>query len=136
MKKNNILEARRARVDENTRASVDFSFEIVDRIHQILESKGMSQKDLADLLGKKESEISKWMRGTHNFTISTIMKIEHVLGCKILHVQKDVKVPSISAAPFLVSLQCNGNTSPSGISKPAKYRNLSPQLLNKAFKLN
>ncbi len=136
MKKNNILEARRARVDENTRASVDFSFEIVDRIHQILESKGMSQKDLADLLGKKESEISRWMRGTHNFTISTIMKIEHVLGCKILHVQKDVKVSSINATPFLVSLQCNGGTLMSGMSKPAKYRNLSSRPLNEAIKLN
>lgn len=136
MKKNNILEARRACVDGNTRATVDFSFEIVDRIHQILESKGMSQKDLADLLGKKESEISKWMRGTHNFTISTIMRIEHALGCKILSVQKGVKVSSINTGPFFITLQCNGGTLPSGISKPAKYRNLSLQSLNETIKLN
>lgn len=59
---------------------------IVDRIHAILEEKGMKQKDLAMLLGKKESEISKWMRGTHNFTIETISSIENVLGLPILQV--------------------------------------------------
>ncbi len=38
------------------------------------------------MLGKKESEISKWMRGTHNFTIETISSIENVLGYPILQV--------------------------------------------------
>ena len=38
------------------------------------------------MLGKKESEISKWMRGTHNFTIDTISSIESVLGYPILQV--------------------------------------------------
>lgn len=59
---------------------------IVDRIHSILVEKGLRQKDLANLLGKKESEISKWMRGTHNFTIETIISIENVLGMPILRV--------------------------------------------------
>lgn len=38
------------------------------------------------MLGKKESEISKWMRGTHNFTIETILSIERVLDTHILKV--------------------------------------------------
>ncbi|WP_275441315.1 helix-turn-helix domain-containing protein [Lepagella muris] len=46
----------------------------------------MRQKDLASMLDKKESEISKWMRGTHNFTIETISQIEKVLGEPILQV--------------------------------------------------
>ena len=61
---------------------------IVDRIHAILEERGLKQKDLANMLGKKESEISKWMRGTHNFTIDTISSIENVLGSPILQVAK------------------------------------------------
>lgn len=59
---------------------------IVDRIHYILEERGLKQKDLAGMLGKKESEISKWMRGTHNFTIDTILSIESALGQPILQV--------------------------------------------------
>ena len=58
----------------------------MDRIHAILEERGLKQMDLADMLDKKESEISKWMRGTYNFTIETISSIENVLGHPILQV--------------------------------------------------
>lgn len=86
MKRNNIIEARRAKVSPDTRRRVDLSFLIVDRIHTILEEKGLRQKDLANMLDKKESEISKWMRGTHNFTIETISAIENALGTPILQI--------------------------------------------------
>ncbi|WP_302105488.1 helix-turn-helix transcriptional regulator, partial [uncultured Duncaniella sp.] len=72
MKRNSIIETRRAKVLPEVRQRVDLSFRIVDRIHNILEEQGLKQKDLATMLNKKESEISKWMRGTHNFTIETI----------------------------------------------------------------
>lgn len=86
MKRNSIIGARRVIVSPEVRRRVDLSFLIVDRIHNILEEKGLKQKDLANMLGKKESEISKWMRGTHNFTIDTISSIENALGAPILQV--------------------------------------------------
>lgn len=61
------------------------SFAIVDRIDEIMKKKPeLTQRTLADRLGKRESEISKWMRGTHNFTLKTIAKLEAVLGEPIL----------------------------------------------------
>ncbi len=86
MKRNSIIETRRAKVLPEVRQRVDLSFRIVDRIHNILEEQGLKQKDLATMLNKKESEISKWMRGTHNFTIETISLIEKTLGTRILQV--------------------------------------------------
>ena len=86
MKRSEILERRRKHVNPDVRRSVDLSFQIVDRIHGILEEKGMRQKDLALLLGKREAEISKWMRGTHNFTIDTLVSIENALQAPKLHV--------------------------------------------------
>lgn len=86
MKRSSILEARRASVPEEVRQRVDLSFQIVDRIHSVLEERGLKQKDLARMLNKKESEISKWMRGTHNFTLDTILSIENALGICILQV--------------------------------------------------
>lgn len=86
MRRSSIIESRREKVSAEVRRKVDLSFLIVDRIHSILEERGLKQKDLANLLGKKESEISKWMRGTHNFTIDTISAIENVLGQPILQV--------------------------------------------------
>ena len=80
------MENRRRQVNPEIRESVDLSFQIVDRIHEILVEKGLKQKDLAMLLGKKEAEISKWMRGTHNFTIDTLVTIERALQGPILQV--------------------------------------------------
>lgn len=89
MKRNSIIGARRAIVSPEVRRRVDLTFLIVDRIHSILKEKGLKQKDLASMLGKKESEISKWMRGTHNFTIDTITSIENALGTPILQIATD-----------------------------------------------
>lgn len=86
MRRSRILEERRKHVDPEVRKSVDLSFQIVDRIHEIMTDKGLRQKDLALMLGKKEAEISKWMRGTHNFTIETLSSIEEALGEPILKV--------------------------------------------------
>lgn len=88
MKRSNILEERRKRVDPEIRKSVSLSFQIVDRIHSVLAAKGMKQKDLAALLGKSEAEISKWMRGTHNFTIDTLVSIEEALNAPIVQVSQ------------------------------------------------
>ncbi|WP_158859681.1 helix-turn-helix domain-containing protein [Lunatibacter salilacus] len=71
---------------------VDHSFDVVNKIHSILEKQGKTQQDLAALLGKSESEVSKWMRGTHNFTLKSIAKIEAVLDEKILEFVKDDEI--------------------------------------------
>ena len=86
MKRSSVLEERRKRVNPEIRQSVALSFRIVDRIHEILQEKGLKQKDLAQRLGKSEAEISKWMRGTHNFTIDTLVSIEEALDAPIVQV--------------------------------------------------
>lgn len=75
---------------------VDRSFDISDRIQEILKTKGITQRKLAELLGKKESEVSKWLSGTHNFTLKTLMKLEVILQADIISVAKDQKVNSPS----------------------------------------
>ncbi len=97
MKRSSIIEERRKHVSGEVRRRVDISFMIVDRIHYILESQGLKQKDLAARLGKNESEISKWMRGTHNFTIDTLMSIEDALGQPIISV---CQIPEPASAVF------------------------------------
>lgn len=86
MKTSNIIEARRRKVNPEIRRMVDLSFKIVDRIHEILKAKGLKQKELALRLGKKESEICRWMRGTHHFNIDTLITIENALGDPVIAV--------------------------------------------------
>ena len=95
MKKNPRLQERRKSIPRDIDIFINRSFKIVDRIHEVLSEKNLDQKDLADLLGKKESEISKWMTGTHNFTLKTISRIETTLGQPILKIasREDFKRP-------------------------------------------
>ena len=92
MKRNPIMEESRKLITPEIKQRIDLSIDIANRIFDILEKKGMKQKDLAKLLGKSEAEISKWLQGTHNFTIDTILKIQEKLGEPVLNVvRKDKK---------------------------------------------
>lgn len=64
--------------------------DIVVRINYLLKEKGYNQKDLAEKLDKKPSEISKWLKGNHNFTLRSIAKLETELGGSILYVPRQV----------------------------------------------
>ena len=86
MKRNSIMEESRKLITPEIKKRVDLSIDISNRIFDILEMKGLKQKDLAKLLGKSEAEISKWLQGTHNFTIDTILKIQEKLGEPVLMV--------------------------------------------------
>lgn len=79
------MEDYRKLITPEIKRNVDLSFYVADKICDILETKGLTQRDLANLLGKKEAEISKWMHGTHNFTLQTIAKIETALGSEIFN---------------------------------------------------
>lgn len=91
MKRSKILEERRKSLPKDIKIFISLSFSIVDRIHFILEEQGKSQKELAELLGKKESEISRWMRGNHNFTLETIAKIQAALDKIVIDVPIEEK---------------------------------------------
>jgi predicted transcriptional regulator len=80
MKRNSVMGESRKLITPEIRRSVDLSIYVADRIFDILEKQHKTQRDLANTLGKSEAEISKWMQGTHNFTLNTIAKIESVLG--------------------------------------------------------
>jgi len=90
--KNAKLEARRKKIPLDQKILFEKNFAIMEQIFLILSKKGKDQKYLADSLKKSESEISKWLRGNHNFTMKTIAKIEAVLGEDILICPKDSKL--------------------------------------------
>ena len=80
------LEELNFQVPEDIKIYVDLCNNIVDRVHDILEKKGITQRQLADSLDKYESEVSRWLSGDHNFTLRTIAKIQAFLGEKIIQI--------------------------------------------------
>lgn len=88
-KKSKVLDKIRKIRNRYIDIFIDNSFDFSDRIQFLMESNNMDQRDLAEKLNKKESEISKWMSGSHNFTLKTLAKIEDVLGDKLYCVIND-----------------------------------------------
>lgn len=75
-----------AKVPEDLRKEISWSFAISDKIAGILEEQGMTQKMFAKKMGKSETEISRWLSGTHNFTLRTLSKISAVLGADMIKI--------------------------------------------------
>lgn len=67
--------------------------ELTLKISDALKAGDMTQKDLAEQMGKRPSEISKWLNGGHNFTLRSLCKLQAELGVKLIEVPKeDVKI--------------------------------------------
>jgi transcriptional regulator with XRE-family HTH domain len=83
----------RGSISPEMKLQMEMSVAIANRIYEILETKGMTQKDLAKRLGKTETEVSRWLSGTHNLTLSTICKISAALEEEIVSVPHQVLEP-------------------------------------------
>lgn len=75
-----------AKIPDNIERQVNLSMLISDKIASILKDRGMTQKDFAKGIGRSEAEVSRWLGGTHNFTLSTLSKISSYLNEDIIKV--------------------------------------------------
>ena len=97
MKTNPILDEIRQTITPEIKLRMEMSVAIANRIYDILHEKGLSQKDFARMMGKTETEVSRWLSGTHNMTMATICKISSVLGEDIICVKTREKIKSQSS---------------------------------------
>lgn len=81
----------RQNMSPEMKRQMELSVKIANRIYEIMEEKGLSQKDLALLLGKTETEVSRWLSGTHNMTMATIAKISEALDTDIISITSSRK---------------------------------------------
>jgi transcriptional regulator with XRE-family HTH domain len=86
--RSNVAKRIQTETPEEVRIFVRQYTEIVLRINQILKAKGYTQKDLAEKMQKKPSEINKWLRGNHNLTLRTLAKLEAELGEPLIYTSK------------------------------------------------
>ena len=68
------------------RAQTRLSFEISNRLDALMHERGLSKKQLADAIGKRPSEVTRWLSGEHNFTIATISMLSAFFGQPIITV--------------------------------------------------
>lgn len=56
---------------------------IAAKIADAMNSQGISKNELANRMRKSPSEITRWLSGTHNFTVDSLQEISLALGVEI-----------------------------------------------------
>ena len=71
-------------VPQDIITEIDLSFAIASEIEFLMRERGLTKKQFADALGKKPSEVTKWLSGQHNFTIRTLAMLSCFFGRPII----------------------------------------------------
>ena len=75
-------------VPAEIKAEVDLSFAISERLERLIKDKGLSKKEFADAIGKRPSEVTKWLSGQHNFTLRTLAMLSTFFGESLVEVRR------------------------------------------------
>ena len=112
MKKIPLFEQCVANVAPEVMGEVNLNIDIANRIYDLLKAKNLTQHEFASRMGKRDSEISRWLTGTHGFTTATLAKISAVLGEPIVEVRRDpeTKYVFMSMPSYNSSLGISGNS--------------------------
>ena len=73
-------------IPREKREETRLSFAISNRIDTLMRQRGLNRKQLAEALGKRPNEITRWLSGEHNFTLATIAKLSTFFGNPIVDV--------------------------------------------------
>lgn len=77
-----------AAVPSDIKREVDLEVAISNRIYELMTKRGLSKVEFAQALGKRPSEITKWLSGQHNFTIRTLSILSTFFGEDLIKVDK------------------------------------------------
>ena len=75
-----------ASVPANIQQEVDLELAISNRINNLMTERGLSKLEFAQALGKRPSEVTKWLSGQHNFTIRTLSLLSAFFGESLIYV--------------------------------------------------
>jgi transcriptional regulator with XRE-family HTH domain len=90
-----LIKELKSRIPQTMKESINRRMSLAARIDDALQVRGLTNQEFAFMMGKKPSEISRWLSGTHNFTTETLWEIERVLNIQLL-----VSSPRKEPVPF------------------------------------
>ena len=74
-------------IPREKREEARLSFAISNRLDALMREKGLNRKQLAEAIGKRPNEVTRWLSGEHNFTIATLAMLSTFFGQPIITVQ-------------------------------------------------
>lgn len=75
-----------ASIPDSIHREVDMEMAVSNRILDLMRQRGLSKAEFARSLGKRPCEITKWLSGQHNFTLSTLSMLSSFFGQPIIRV--------------------------------------------------
>lgn len=97
-------------ITEVDQAKTDIKMLLAAKIAIELDKKGWIKKDLKDRLGlSSQSIITKWLSGTTNFTVDTLVEIELALGISFFNLEVEETQTIISTEPVHVEFEDSYN---------------------------
>lgn len=76
-------------LEENKNPEIDRfierNLEITQKVCVILKQRDIKKNEFAKMLGKRPSEITKWLSGLHNLTLKSITKMEAILDVNLMN---------------------------------------------------
>jgi len=97
MKNIKVMKKRQSPLDEllseitpEEQEKTDVKMQLAAKISDNMAAKGWNNKMLMKALGKKNpSEITRWLSGTHNFTVDTLTDLGRVLETNFINLQME-----------------------------------------------
>ncbi len=73
-------------IPREKREEARLSFEISNKLDSLMKERGLNCKQFAEAIGKRPNEVTRWLSGEHNFTISTLAMLSAFFGKDIISV--------------------------------------------------
>lgn len=100
---NNKFKQMTESVPQDIKYEVDLSFAIADEIYRLMQERHLTKKQFADALGRKPSEVTKWLSGQHNFTIRTLAMLSAFFGQSLISVGSQKYMIPDDDAPIMAA---------------------------------
>ena len=71
-----LIKELKSRIPQHTKDSTERRLSLAARIDDVLQERGLTNQEFAFMMGKKPSEITRWLSGTHNFTTETLWEMK------------------------------------------------------------
>lgn len=82
----NLIDKLLESIDPAEANRVEERMLLAAKIDDAMKAKGLNKSQFAELMGKHESVITRWLSGTHNFTSDTLFDIGRKLGVKLINI--------------------------------------------------
>lgn len=79
-----LLDTLLSEIDPLEQSKVDVKMGVAARIATAMDAKGLSKQDLQKAMGASPRQVRRWLSGTHNFSIDTLVELEFALNLTLL----------------------------------------------------